>query len=916
MKKHMTLMALLVCGSVAADTFYLHADMVANDTPNDKTLWWTDPVGGTTQDALGAPTAGNRFDVNGRLFRSQNSSGSASFDGTVVVGTTGSAADPGFLLYTGAWNAYAMDVGSHLLVRPHQATTTMALQDLAVGAGADLAFRTLTGNNNVTLSTANISGSGTIQFGTTGYDNDTNALWTLSITDATPGFSGAISLVRGQLTFGSAFALDDARLMINSAENNGIVLANHVSFGIVTFGGAVLPVGTYTATEANTALGTDRFSGAGSLTAVLGANEEVHPHLLFSAADLPGIRQKVQSGWLNAAFNQMKSNADTYMAVSTNPYPISGPGNGYATAGRAIGERVNTLALTGMILEDSTYTTQAIDICMSAIAQTDVDDFASYNDHLSVGDALHAYAVAYDWLYNDMNSTQRSALRAEILEFGNWMYNYSIGGGYYGQYSPTPLSCNHNSVAHSGLGLAALATSSHAEWRDLAVRQIGGYFQYARDATGWNYEGIGYYGYGSLGAVPFSIAYHREGFPDLVAAESKNYLIPEWILRFVQPWGSSVVALNDSPERLAISSGMMHLLRQSQNGVGLWAWLKMFGPDGDGSYGGPVGGYIGDGCTLPYIILFADETLQPVSPADAGLPLGEFFARGGGSFRSSWQDDAALATFTCGFDQHRGHNHRDENSFTLSAFGEYFAVDPGYMPNMTRAHNTILVDGLGQNHEPDEYDAYGQVLDTQDFGGAWYMKGEAVEAYTNSIGLERAVRKFLFAQAPQPYIVVADDIQKTGGASASFDWLLHTAKDNTITMGPGAGEFHIQGPGAGSAVCFVKFLAPATGLAVAESDLSGQTFVRRDGTYYYDRFFKEIHASYSGTNPKFAAILVAAESLADLPTIETTQTLDGLVVEITFSDGMKDQVTITDNDMDFVREKPAGPIFMLIGNKP
>ena len=624
-----------------------------------------------------------------------------------------------------------------------------------------------------------------------------------------------------------------------------------------------------------------------------------HPCLFFSGSDIPSIQQNCQAGWLREAFLKMKANADVYMTVSTKPYPLSGPGNGEATAGRAINERVNTLTLTGMILDDTNYINKAIDICMSAISQTDVNDFYSYNEHLAVGDALHAYAVAYDWLYNYMNDDQRAALYNEIVEFGDWMYTYSTNGTGYGQYQPTPLSCNHNAVIHGALGLAALATSSHPEWFTRAASYIGGYFQYARDNTGCNYEGIGYYGYGSLNAVTFSKAYKRAGYLDLIAAYPKNFLIPEWILRFMQPWGSKVVALNDSPERMGISSGMMQLISQNHDGVGLWTWLKMYGADGDRTYGGPVAGYIGDGCTIPYVILFADPSLQPLSPADANLPLGMFFARGSGSFRSSWQDDAALATFTCGFDQHRGHNHRDENSFTFSAFGEYFVIDPGYLPWETRCHNSVLINGTGQDREETEYDTYGRIVASTNLGSAWYMKGDATEAYRDFLGLDHATREFFFVRAPQSYIIVSDDITKN--STAEFTWLLHTKTNNVVTMGPSAGEFYIQGPNQGSAVCFVKFLSPTQNLTIAESNLAGQTFVSRDVTYNYRNFFKEVQASYSGMNPKFTAILMAAKSLSDLPGIETFPSGNGLTVNIRFMDGREDLVTLTDSNIKLAR---------------
>ena len=623
------------------------------------------------------------------------------------------------------------------------------------------------------------------------------------------------------------------------------------------------------------------------------------PHLFFKQSDLPALRAKVQSGWLREAFAEMKKNAGLYMQIPTDPYPMSGPSNGRATAGRAVNERVNTLALIGMILNQQEYISKAIEICMAAVRQTGVNDFEQYNEHLAIGDALHAYAVAYDWLYAYMTDAQRSELYAEIMEFGEWTYNYSTNDGYYGRYDPVPLSCNHNVVSHGALGLAALATGTHPEWLRRAVFFVEGYLYYARDASGCNYEGIGYYGYGSLNAVTFSVAYSNAGHDDLIAAQPKNRLISEWILRFVQPWGSNVVALNDSPERMGISSGLMRLTAQNRDGVGLWTWLKMYGPNGDGTYGGPVDGYIGDGCTLPYIILFADPDLKPVSPEEAGLPLGKFFARGSGSFRSSWEDDAALATFTCGFDQHRGHNHRDENSFTLSAFGEYFVIDPGYTPNETRCHNSVLVNGTGQGYEKNQYDVCGKTVDTRDFGTAWYMKGDATDAYRNFLNLDHALRKFMFVKAPQPYIVVSDDI--TGKVPAEFTWLLHTKTDNVITLAPDSDGFYIRGPEADSAVCFVKFLNPSDGLSLSESDLAGETFERKGQTCRYDRFFKEIQAVYTGMNPKFTAVLVAAQSMDDLPEISCTRAGAMLTVTMRFKDGMEDRIEITLDDLNFVR---------------
>jgi len=260
-------LCLLLGGSIMADVFYLHADMLGNSNPNDKTLWFDDPVGGTSQDVLGAPTGGNRFDLNGKLLRSATTTltGSHTFSGTFVVGnsTTG-------LLYAANWSIYGMDVNAKMMMRAALAApNSIVISNLVLGSSGDMFFRTLTGvNSTVNLSVANISGSGHLRFGDTGYANDTNGVWSLSVTDTTPTFTGTIDLTRGQLTFANSFVLGDATFAINSAQTNRVVLANNVSFSNVTFGANSLAEGTYTASELNTAFSTDRFSGMGTMTVV------------------------------------------------------------------------------------------------------------------------------------------------------------------------------------------------------------------------------------------------------------------------------------------------------------------------------------------------------------------------------------------------------------------------------------------------------------------------------------------------------------------------------------------------------------------------------------------------------------------------------------------------------------------------
>ncbi len=250
-------------GSVLASVFYLHVDMPTSSTPNDQTLWFNDPVGGVTQQSLGLPTSGNRFDLNGKLLRSATTTGSHTFAGTFVVSANSATG----LLYAANWNIYGMDVSKSMLMRAAGAyANTVTISNLVMGSSGLMEFRTLTNvNNKVNLSVDNISGSGIISFGlkSTAFVNDENGIWSLA-TGTTTNFNGIINLARGQLTFSNSFALANATLALSNAPNS-VVLANNVTFGKLTYGATTLTNGSYTATELNTLLGTTRFSGSGIL---------------------------------------------------------------------------------------------------------------------------------------------------------------------------------------------------------------------------------------------------------------------------------------------------------------------------------------------------------------------------------------------------------------------------------------------------------------------------------------------------------------------------------------------------------------------------------------------------------------------------------------------------------------------------
>jgi hypothetical protein len=221
-------------------------------------------------------------------------------------------------------------------------------------------------------------------------------------------------------------------------------------------------------------------------------------------------------------------------------------------------------------------------------------------------------------------------------------------------------------------------------------------------------------------------------------------------------------------------------------------------------------------------MLWYDATLTP-QPYTT-LPLWHFWPDlEMFSIRSSWADTATAFVFKCGppggnkMQQIRGtnyinvaHDHPDQNHFLLYSNGRMLAQDDGYptVRKLTRSHNTITVDTLGQLrddegwYQPFDYNLCGHLDDVMLSGSSACAAGNASKLYAN---LTRFVRHIAFVEGG--YVISIDDLVGTGAGSHSFEWRLH--KDGTWRNGQ-AGEFFVDDSAATNMRLQIRFLEPAT----------------------------------------------------------------------------------------------------------
>jgi len=147
------------------------------------------------------------------------------------------------------------------------------------------------------------------------------------------------------------------------------------------------------------------------------------------------------------------------------------------------------------------------------------------------------------------------------------------------------------------------------------------------------------------------------------------------------------------------------------------------------------------------------------------------------------------------------HSYHSENSFLIHAYGE--VITSGAAPTkwdvisrLTMSHNTILVDGLGQNPPRARGFLYPEGCSRYGYIDAWFRRpalvywvGDATNAYHwNAPYLKCFRRHVLFLR--RKYFIIFDDLQVDPDHSPStFQWLYHIKPEGDLTFNRDAFEF-------------------------------------------------------------------------------------------------------------------------------
>lgn len=535
-----------------------------------------------------------------------------------------------------------------------------------------------------------------------------------------------------------------------------------------------------------------------------------HPGLVFSAGEVDGLRRRRRGGGLAAeAWRRVRALAEEEPASSLTVKQAVG------REGQRLAGQLEAMALTYQVEGDEAVGRRALAAFESMAGAIDPFEFHREvdSDFFATEHWPKAFAYAWDWLQPLMEEGARARLLTALEKWNAALFEHTESWWW----RDASYNCGAIPVGAQGILLCAIrGESRHAEfgrWFDTCFARITrNYFPLTWRDNGICNEGPGYAHY-HRNPTLFAEAVRRTGGPDVIpasgAVNAMHYLRHQWMPQ----GGCGPVGDNTNYGRRVFQPVYLFGIGAVHDPAGLWTFEKYADLDRIN----PTG-----------VFLYWPDGLEPVSPGAQELPTSHYFEidanRAGYLFaRSEWDNErASWFAFTTRY-SNANHTHYDMNSFLFTAFGEQYATHEnvyGYSHTHHGAdfeHNIVIVDegGMPIADRPSSAGDDGSILGLMTGVAtghlADYARGDARGSYADRSvpghkPAVRAERTALFVkQGPNPYVVLADDIQRSQGEH-DYHWQWYTRAKAVGGAGSFAEPFRIEGE---ASCCRIAFHSPA-----------------------------------------------------------------------------------------------------------
>ncbi len=438
----------------------------------------------------------------------------------------------------------------------------------------------------------------------------------------------------------------------------------------------------------------------------------------------------------------------------------------------ATGNKLRNVALGALVSGRQDLTEKAKELALAVATKWDPESGSHMrNGDLQAGALLRGLIFCYDAAYQIMTQEERKTVADCIRVRGDQCFHHRWFSPYRANDAQNHTWDNAEAIAFAALALAE--EPGMAKRFDFMAKLYSYRFFPALGFEGENNEGLRYWNYGTTLVVRFvDVAKHTVGL---------DYFQQPWLRQtarfpmYCTPPGGYFAAFGD-------------------NGTPNHA--------GPGPFGRPLGSKLaaasGDAEALWY------NGVPEAGDVTARIPLGieqsKCYPHIGQAVFNTFLADGR-ENVAVGF--HSGkyfaaHQHADQNSFVINAYGDKLAIDGGYYDHwgsphfrgystLTQAHNTIMVNGRGQSVRTDGAD--GRItgyFDSPNFG---YVAGDASGAKVYNGLLTRFDRQIVFVKPD--YVVIFDQLEAPEPSTFTWQLLSHTEQPIQLTE---SRKFRIERP--------------------------------------------------------------------------------------------------------------------------
>lgn len=481
-----------------------------------------------------------------------------------------------------------------------------------------------------------------------------------------------------------------------------------------------------------------------------------HPRLFFDGQGLAAVRKQAASH--PEAWRVFLSEA---IALREDPPPAPAQQRGaHYRVGLALPEPAFAFAVT----RERRHLEQARRWVAAAMAYEPWGyTFSKPNQDIPAGHLLYGLSFAYDLLHDDLAPEERKRIRSKIAEKAALLHD---------AYRPKPgrrysYSQNHTYINAAAIGFAGIVLAGeHPSAQGWLAFMRAVFERVARTYSpdGYYYEGYHYFEFGApwivhaLDALEHATGekYYERLRLDLAPRYVAHSLLPGGLLFDFGDTGRGAADRAKGSMEILGAQGILHRLARRYQ-------------DPQATAIATRADRLAKATREPLWSLLW-QLDAPKAPSESfAFPLVQHFENAGAVFwRRSWDDEAEALALRCGPPEGHhvaplqpllpdwrlstGHAHPDAGSFILLAGGRYLTGDAGYTGvKLTEHHNTLLVDGRGQEREgrhevfrdlPYERLNRIRIRQLRQEGAALSVTCDLAAAYPPELGLTRLERSF------------------------------------------------------------------------------------------------------------------------------------------------------------------------------